>query len=146
MNASSAPVELSPEMKEAMSTLVDAVIFEQWIRFSWIEEDEEGDYCIQVPEESVREISADYPEYAPLLAQVNGTIVDADMACSAVLGFARQALGGNATAVLENAEFQTLVGTFHQWLHDNAERLDAELCNFDQWRIQFHKSLQGDQA
>ena len=31
---------LSDEMKGAMSTLLNAVIFEQWLRFSWIEEDE----------------------------------------------------------------------------------------------------------
>ena len=37
---------LSDEMKGAMSTLLNAVIFEQWLRFSWIEEDEEGDFCI----------------------------------------------------------------------------------------------------
>ena len=42
---------LSDEMKGAMSTLLNAVIFEQWLRFSWIEEDEEGDFCIQIPAE-----------------------------------------------------------------------------------------------
>ena len=44
---------LSDEMKGAMSTLLNAVIFEQWLRFSWIEEDEEGDFCIQIPAETV---------------------------------------------------------------------------------------------
>lgn len=40
---------LSDEMKGAMSTLLNAVIFEQWLRFSWIEEDEEGDFCTRSP-------------------------------------------------------------------------------------------------
>ena len=44
---------LSDEMKGAMSTLLNAVIFEQWLRFSWIEEDEEGDFCIQIPAETI---------------------------------------------------------------------------------------------
>ena len=84
---------LSDEMKGAMSTLLNAVIFEQWLRFSWIEEDEEGDFCIQIPAETVSELVEDYPEYEGLIAQLNGTIVDADMACSAVLGYARSSLG-----------------------------------------------------
>ena len=50
---------LSDEMKGAMSTLLNAVIFEQWLRFSWIEEDEEGDFCIQIPEETVSELVED---------------------------------------------------------------------------------------
>ena len=54
---------LSDEMKGAMSTLLNAVIFEQWLRFSWIEEDEEGDFCIQIPAETVSELVEDYPEY-----------------------------------------------------------------------------------
>lgn len=69
---------LSDEMKGAMSTLLNAVIFEQWLRFSWIEEDEEGDFCIQIPAETVSELVEDYPEYEGLIAQLNGTIVDAD--------------------------------------------------------------------
>ena len=89
---------LSDEMKGAMSTLLNAVIFEQWLRFSWIEEDEEGDFCIQIPAETVSELVEDYPEYEGLIAQLNGTIVDADMACSAVLGYARSSLGGRAGA------------------------------------------------
>ena len=94
---------LSDEMKGAMSTLLNAVIFEQWLRFSWIEEDEEGDFCIQIPAETVSELVEDYPEYEGLIAQLNGTIVDADMACSAVLGYARSSLGEQSLAVLEHA-------------------------------------------
>ena len=92
---------LSDEMKGAMSTLLNAVIFEQWLRFSWIEEDEEGDFCIQIPAETVSELVEDYPEYEGLIAQLNGTIVDADMACSAVLGYARSSLGEQSLAVLD---------------------------------------------
>ena len=103
---------LSDEMKGAMSTLLNAVIFEQWLRFSWIEEDEEGDFCIQIPAETVSELVEDYPEYEGLIAQLNGTIVDADMACSAVLGYARSSLGEQSLAVLEHNEFQNMVGAF----------------------------------
>ena len=124
---------LSDEMKGAMSTLLNAVIFEQWLRFSWIEEDEEGDFCIQIPAETVSELVEDYPEYEGLIAQLNGTIVDADMACSAVLGYARSSLGEQSLAVLEHNEFQNMVGRFHQWLNDNVEALDQDPKNFDQW-------------
>ena len=103
---------LSDEMKGAMSTLLNAVIFEQWLRFSWIEEDEEGDFCIQIPAETVSELVEDYPEYEGLIAQLNGTIVDADMACSAVLGYARSSLGEQSLAVLEHNEFQNMVVRF----------------------------------
>lgn len=134
--------ELSDDMKKAMSTLLDAVIFEQWVRFSWIEEDQEGDFCIQIPEATVKELGEDYPKYKGLIAQLNGTIVDADMACSAILAYAHGVLGEHSTSVLEQAEFQHMVGRFHQWLNDNAEKLGKEPYNFDQWCDLFHASLQ----
>ena len=133
---------LSDEMKGAMSTLLNAVIFVQWLRFSWIEEDEEGDFCIQIPAETVSELVEDYPEYEGLIAQLNGTIVDADMACSAVLGYARSSLGEQSLAVLEHNEFQNMVGRFHQWLNDNVEALDQDPKNFDQWCELFLADLQ----
>ena len=142
MNTSSTPAPSSDEMKGLMSALLDAVIFEQWVRFSWIEEDADGDFCIQIPEATVRELEEDYPDYKSLLGQLNGTIVDATMACSAVLGYARSALGEQSMAALEHPEFQSLVGRFHQWLHDNVDKLEQEPFNFDQWCLMFHESMQ----
>lgn len=84
----------------------------------------------------------DYPEYEGLIAQLNGTIVDADMACSAVLGYARSSLGEQSLAVLEHNEFQNMVGRFHQWLNDNVEALDQDPKNFDQWCELFLADLQ----
>ena len=120
---------LSDEMKGAMSTLLNAVIFEKWL-------------CIQIPAETVSELVEDYPEYEGLIAQLNGTIVDADMACSAVLGYARSSLGEQSLAVLEHNEFQNMVGRFHQWLNDNVEALDQDPKNFDQWCELFLADLQ----
>ncbi|WP_279085659.1 hypothetical protein, partial [Bilophila wadsworthia] len=103
---------------------------------------EEGDFCIQIPAETVSELVEDYPEYEGLIAQLNGTIVDADMACSAVLGYARSSLGEQSLAVLEHNEFQNMVGRFHQWLNDNVEALDQDPKNFDQWCELFLADLQ----
>ena len=124
---------LSDEMKGAMSTLLNAVIFEQWLRFSWIEEDEEGDFCIQIPAETVSELVEDYPEYEGLIAQLNGTIVDADMACSAVLGYARSSLGEQSLAVLEHNEFQNMVGrsttTWKRWIRTRRISINGASCS-----------------
>ena len=139
---------LSDEMKGAMSTLLNAVIFEQWLRFSWIEDlpqfPQKGvlHFCFQFPAETGSELVEDYPEYEGLIAQLNGTIVDADMACSAVLGYARSSLGEQSLAVLEHNEFQNMVGRFHQWLNDNVEALDQDPKNFDQWCELFLADLQ----
>ena len=128
---------LSDEMKGAMSTLLNAVIFEQWLRFSWIEEDEEGDFCIQIPAETVSELVEDYPEYEGLIAQLNGTIVDADMACSAVLGYARSSLGEQSLAVLEHNEFQIWWGvstsgsttTWKRWIRTRRISINGASCS-----------------
>ena len=129
-------------MKGAMSTLLNAVIFEQWLRFSWIEEDEGRGFLHPDPCGDGQRTCEDYPEYEGLIAQLNGTIVDADMACSAVLGYARSSLGEQSLAVLEHNEFQNMVGRFHQWLNDNVEALDQDPKNFDQWCELFLADLQ----
>lgn len=114
--------------------LFEALIFEQWIRFSWISEDEEGDFCIQIPPDTFQELLKTYPGFKLLLERLNGTIVDAGMACSAILGFAQECLGSDSLSVLEQTAFQNRVERFHVWLHEQAERLSQASFTFEQWK------------
>lgn len=133
---------LKPE--HPVSRMLEAVIFEQWLRFSWITEDADGDFCIQIPEDTAREISTDYPLFKSLLERLNGTIVDANMACSAILAFAQDELGENAPAVLDDTVFQENVSRFHLWLHEQVDMLEAHPYNFDQWKTLFMEAVAKD--
>lgn len=131
----------SLKSEHPVSQMLEAVIFEQWLRFSWIAEDADGDFCIQIPENAAQEISTDYPQFRHLLERLNGTIVDANMACSAILAFARDELGEDALAVLEDTAFQENVSRFHLWLHEQADMLEAHPYNFDQWKTLFMEAV-----
>ncbi|MEG2005797.1 MAG: hypothetical protein RR014_07165, partial [Bilophila sp.] len=73
--------------------------------------------------------------------RLNGTIVDASMACSAILAYAQEELGENALAVLDDPAFQQEVARFHFWLHEHVETLEEQPYNFDQWKTLFVESL-----
>lgn len=121
--------------EEALAArLFEALIFEQWVRFSWISEDEEGDFCIQIPPDTFQELLKTYPDFKLLLERLNGTIVDAGMACSAILGFAQERLGSESLKVLEQTAFQNRVERFHVWLHEQAEQLSKTSFTFEQWK------------
>ena len=142
---------LSDEMKGAMSTLLNAVIFEQWLRFSWIEEDEEGDFCIQIPAETVSELVEDYPEYEGLIAQLNETLRRCNNMKVFCLGAAGRISREAVLDLVQHGSFDTItIGDYNyeeackvaQWLNDNVEALDQDPKNFDQWCELFLADLQ----
>ena len=120
--------------KEKMDVLLEAVLFEQWIRFCWIAEDADEGYVVRIPEEALATIEKDFPHLQPLLLQLNNKPVDAALSCEAVLDYGRSQLGNSLDTVLASSDFQEQVGRFHLWLARRSEEPDLVCPSFAVWK------------
>lgn len=120
-----------------LNLLLEAIIFEQWIRFYWMVEDAEGDMCVLIPEDTMTEIANDYPKFKGMLERLDGSIVDVQLACSAILDFSLQEIGEDTHTLLESAELQTAINNFQTWLAAEGDNLDADPKDFTTWKLMF---------
>ncbi len=120
--------------KKMMDVLLEAVFFEQWLRFCWIVEDADEGYVVRVPEATLATIEKDFPHLQPLLLQLNNRPVDAALSCEAVLDYGRRQLGNSLDTVLASSDFQEHVSRFHLWLARKNEEPESVCPSFAVWK------------
>lgn len=147
--------EAPNEFRAAVQQALEAVMFESWLRFYFIEElPAAGDagekapeapagaerLAIRVPEKGMARIAELYPNLLPLAESMNGHEVDFETSRRAVCTFVLGHLDGKtmprdmATVVFESATFQTELQLFHTWLQLHEAQLDQGFQEFGAWR------------
>ncbi|MDE5879363.1 MAG: hypothetical protein K2G99_05000 [Desulfovibrio sp.] len=146
------------EFRDAVEQALEAVMFESWLRFYFIEElpaeagadakapetAEDGErLCIKVPEKGMARIAELYPKLAPLAQSMNGHEVDFETSRRAVCTFVLSELDGKtmprdmAAVVFGSATFQIQLQLFHTWLTMHEDQLDRGFQEFGAWRNLF---------
>ncbi|MBD5626765.1 MAG: hypothetical protein HDQ90_04640 [Desulfovibrio sp.] len=147
------------EFREAVEQALEAVMFESWLRFYFIEEvppepakaggdaaeaaDSAERLVIRVPEKGMARIKELYPHLLPLAESMNGHEVDFETSRRAVCTFVLGHLDGKtmprdmAAVVFESATFQIQLQLFHTWLTMHEDQLDQGFQEFGAWRNLF---------
>lgn len=149
--------EAQKEFRDAVEQALEAVMFENWLRFHFIEElppdpaatadgnarEEAERLCIRVPEKAMARIGELYPRLLPLAADMNGRAVDFETSRRAVCTFVLEKLDGKtmprdmAAVVFGSATFQIRLQLFHAWVQLHEEQLDQGFQEFGAWRALF---------
>ena len=150
--------EAQNEFRNAVAQALEAVMFESWLRFYFIEElppDAEAKapgatgteapdrLAIKVPEKGMARIAELYPSLLPLAESMNGNEVDFETSRRAVCTFVLGHLDGKtmprdmAAVVFASATFQIDLQLFHTWLQLHEAQLDAGFQEFGAWRTLF---------
>ena len=149
--------EAQQEFRNAVEQALEAVMFENWLRFYFIEElpPEPGApagaadagsperLCIRVPEKGMARIKELYPSLLPLAESMNGHEVDFETSRRAVCTFVLGHLDGKtmprdmAAVVFASATFQIGLQLFHTWLQLLEAQLDEGFQEFGAWRTLF---------
>ena len=153
--------EAQKEFRNAVEQALEAVMFESWLRFYFIEElpaDAEGKkpdvpggeapegeerLAIRVPEKGMERIRELYPSLLPLAESMNGHEVDFETSRRAVCTFVLGHLDGRtmprdmAAVVFASATFQVELQLFHTWLQLHEAQLDEGFQEFGAWRNLF---------
>lgn len=151
--------EAQEEFRNAVEQSLEAVMFENWLRFHFIEElppdpapaagdapegtEETERLCIRVPEKAMARIGELYPHLLPLAESMNGHPVDFEISRRAVCTFVLEKLDGKtmprdmAAVVFGSATFQIQLQLFHAWVQLHEEQLDQGFQEFGAWRTLF---------
>ena len=149
--------EAQKEFRNAVEQALEAVMFESWLRFYFIEElppatdgknpddaaDAEERLAIRVPEKGMARIRELYPNLLPLAESMNGHEVDFETSRRAVCTFVLGHLDGKtmprdmAAVVFASATFQVELQLFHTWLQLHEAQLDEGFQEFGAWRNLF---------
>ena len=145
--------EAQKEFRNAVEQALEAVMFESWLRFYFIEElpadaegkkpDAEERLAIRVPEKGMARIGELYPNLLPLAESMNGHGVDFETSRRAVCTFVLGHLDGKtmprdmAAVVFASATFQVALQLFHTWLQLHEAQLDEGFQEFGAWRNLF---------
>lgn len=139
------------EFQNAVFTILEAVMFENWLRFYFITEqvnapcgpDGERPLGIAIPDKGMERITTLYPHLAPMAQAMNGKEVDFETSRRAVCHFVLMHVDGKtiprsmADTVFESVFFQVQMQLFHTWVQLHDSQLDEKFLDFGTWRSLF---------
>jgi hypothetical protein len=116
---------------DAIRFLISVLACEQWLRFSWLDEDE----CIRIGQDARAKAAARFPELVPLMDRMEGkTVTDGEASRLAILDVAEQHLGHDTLVrTLDDEAFQAEVRRFQGWVQDEAETPTCDAADFGAW-------------
>ncbi|MDR2574369.1 MAG: hypothetical protein LBC94_08545 [Desulfovibrio sp.] len=146
--------------QNSVAQVLEAVMFENWLRFYFITEKTEAapagndppPLFIAIPDKGMERIREDYAHLLPMAEALNGQEAGFEASRRAVCAFVLEHLDGKAipkdTAgiVLESATFQTQLQLFNLWVQSHEAQLDENFLGFSAWRSLFAKWQQNTEV
>ena len=134
--------------QKSVADVLEAVMFENWLRFYFIGETGPDELKIELPEKSLARIRELYPRLYPMAEALNGKTVDFEVSRKAVLDHIINELEGKAFAsgygrqILQSSAFQVRLQLFHAWEQLHEDQLDRGFAEFGAWQSLFAKWLE----
>ncbi len=113
--------------------LIQAIISEQWLRFYYISELENGQLYIQITHDTLQFFQKKYPQLYPLIKKFNGIFVDANISYEKIHSISFEKYGSAIYNVMNSTSFQKLVTNFQQWVQEKTVFLEKTLFSFEDW-------------
>ena len=140
-----------PEEQErfakAIERMLEAVMFENWIRFYFLQEaDGEPDRLfVAIPDKGMERIRELFPEFAPMAESLNGREMTLEVSRAAVCGHIHDTLEGSLipeggmASHFDTHAFQAGLQLFNVWVQACEQLLDETFLDFGRWREEFAK-------
>ena len=141
--------EAQETFRNAISILLEAVMFENWLRFYFIAErpsdngEDEPALLISVPDKGMKRIAEQASHLLPLAQAMNGREVTFEISRRAVCEYVLHHVEGKrlptnqAAIVFESALFQVELQLFNTWVQIHEDQLDEHFLEFGTWRDLF---------
>lgn len=136
-------------MPDAAERILEAVMFESWLRFSFLEEvpgegpDDAPRLLIRLDEAARQRLAERESHLLPLARLVDGREASFENSREAVCRFVLEELEGKsiaqgtAAAVLDSPDFQFRLQLFNNWLQEQESILERTPHDFADWRVKF---------
>ena len=124
--------------RETLEDVAEAIKFENWLRFYFVEEKEDGLY-INIPEERLKDIQTKYGPLFELAEKLNNDSIDQAKSTSEVCTFIWRTYDsakhdiGMVPRVFNSKEIQIEMHLFYLWVQGHEGQLEEEFMDFDRW-------------
>lgn len=139
------------DFQNAVLTVLEVVMFENWLRFYFISEkpdvppdgDGQTPLFIAIPVKGMERIGELYPHLLPMAEAMNGREVTFEISRRAVCNHVLEHVDGKriprdmAGIVFESALFQARMQMFNTWVQVHESQLDEHFFEFGAWRKLF---------
>ena len=134
---------MASEFDQAVERIAQVVMFENWLRFYFIGEEEDGKLLIRLPEKAMEQLKARYGAFYGLAERLNNREVDHQTSINEVCLFVASEIDGRSLSeqiisqVFDSSRFQTELQLFSAWVQAHEEKLDANFMEFNDWLKQY---------
>lgn len=138
--------------KTAVKDIAEVVIFENWLRFYFVAEEEDDKLALRVPEETMEEIREKHEHLYPVAEELNDAEIDYQRSQEVVCTFvARQFDGqkystGTVPRAFDSKDLKIELHLFGLWQEGHQERLDKERLDFEEFYDFFDKWKNTDEV
>ena len=142
--------EPQSQFQSAVAAMIEAVMFENWLRFYFISEKPdaapsggEAPLFMAVPVKGMERIAELYPHLLPLADEMNGQEVTFEMSQRAICNFVATHVEGKSVArdsaamIFNSSTFQVQMQLFNTWVQMHEDQLDRGFTEFGAWRKLF---------
>ena len=131
---------MNTETISAINRVAEVVMFENWLRFYFLSEEEDGKLFLRLPEKALRQLQDRYTDLYGLAEYLNGSEVRHEDSVKAVCLFVSGGLGGPALPdgmvadVFDSPGFHLELQLFGTWVQGHEDKLDEGFLEFSRWR------------
>jgi hypothetical protein len=135
---------------QAVERVSEVVMFENWLRFYFIDGESDDALFIRVPEQGMEKLKKNYPQLFGLAEQLNNGRIDHASSVREVCLFVAAEIDGRAIPeamvqrVFSSPEFAVNIHLFSMWVQAHEEQLDKAFMEFSLWRSMFDEWLKSD--
>ncbi len=142
----------SEAFAKAVETILEAVMFENWLRFYFISEPSKQDEALylSIPEQGMERIKELYPNLLPLAELVNGKELTFESSRAAICTYIITEIDGKVIAqnmsdtVFDSTTFQVELQLFNTWVQSHENQLDESFLEFGAWKNFFSQWRSSD--
>ncbi|MCG8532480.1 MAG: hypothetical protein MI749_17710 [Desulfovibrionales bacterium] len=131
------------EFSKAVKSISEVLIFENWLRFYFISEEDSDKLFIHIPEKADMRIRENWPNMHSLAEAMNNKEITPDTSREAVVNYVSSELDGQsmkagmAERVFNSTSFQFEMHLFGMWVEGHEEQLDKTFLDFGNWLAMF---------
>jgi len=140
------------EFSKEVKSISEVLIFENWLRFYFISEEEDGKLFIRIPEKADMRIRENWPTLHSLAETINNKEITPETSREAVIMYISDELDGSqmkagtAERVFSSTTFQFEMHLFGMWVEGHEEQLDTSFLDFGTWLSMFTEWKKSDKV
>lgn len=140
------------EFSKAVKSISEVLIFENWLRFYFISEEEDGKLFIRIPEKADMRIRENWPHIHSLADELNNKEITPETSREAIIVHVSNELDGNsmkagmAERVFNSNTFQFEMHLFGMWVEGHESQLDQSFLDFGSWLSMFSEWKKSDKV